>query len=223
VRKAFDLSIDRESMMSSIAGDGNADLRTGPLNQGFVEWARSDADIKKDVVFDLKQAKELLTQAGHDTIATQLLGNNDTEQAWITWALNQGKKSCITINPDVVERTVYLTAQTQHKWNYGQVYSTRAYPDPDDYLYPLFVTGQSKNYGDVSDPTLDELITKQRQEFDHEKRKAILQEIDARWNKDFNYHTFSYTSKRVDGVSKRFSNYVPRPYDYTGVRYAWVS
>lgn len=223
VRKAFDLSIDRESMMSSIAGDGNADLRTGPLNQGFVEWARSDADIKKDVVFDLKQAKELLTQAGHDTLATQLLGNNDTEQAWITWALNQGKKSGITINPDVVERTVYLTAQTQHKWNYGQVYSIRAYPDPDDYLYPLFVTGQSKNYGDVSDPTLDELITKQRQEFDHEKRKAILQEIDARWNKDFNYHTFSYTSKRVDGVSKRFSNYVPRPYDYTGVRYAWVS
>lgn len=224
VRRAFDLSIDRKSMLNSIAGDGNADLRVGPVNQGFVEWARTDEEIQKDSVFDMKQATDLLAAASYDSgFTTELLGNNDTEKAWVNWALNQGKKSGIQIDPKIVERTVYLTAQTKHTWNAGQVYSIRAYPDPDDYLYPLFVTGQSKNYGDVSDADLDALIQKQRQEFDHDKRKAVLQEIDARWNTDFIYHSFAYTSKRIDGVSKRFASYIPRPYDYTGVRYSWVS
>ena len=223
VRKAWDLIIDRQSMLSSIAGDGNAEFRVSPVSPGFTRWARTQEQIKKDMVFDPAQAKALLEQAGQGSGFTAgILGNSEEEKAWISWALQQGKKAGITIDPQVVERTVYLTAQRQHKFNLGQIFAMRAYPDPDDYLFPVFVTGESKNYWDMSDPALDDLIKKQRQALDPEKRKQILQEIDSRWTTDFNYSTFGYTRNRTDAVSKRLGSYVPRPYDITGVKYAWV-
>lgn len=223
VRKAWDLLIDRKAMLSSIAGDGNAEYRVSPVSPGFTKWARTQAEIEKDIVYDPDQAKALLEQAGFGSgLTAGIQGNSEEEQAWISWALQQAKKVGVTITPQVVERTVYLTSQRQHSFDLGQTFSMRAYPDPDDYLYPVFRTGESKNYWDLTDPVLDELLTKQRQALDPEERKKILQEIDARWTTDFNYSTFTYTRNRTDAVSKRLGDYVPRPYDLTGLKHAWV-
>jgi peptide/nickel transport system substrate-binding protein len=222
VRKAWDLLVDREKMIASLTG-GEADMRVSPLSSGFPEFTRSQADIKKDARFDLAEAKKLLEASGNGSgFKAGLLGNSVDEKSAIEWAIQQGKLAGITIDPQVVERTVYLTAQQQHNFDLGQVYAIRAYHDPDEYLYPLFFTGASKNYFEFSDPALDDLILKQRRELNREARKKILQEIDARWTTDFNYHTFYFTKTSYDAISPRIQNYTRRnPTEFTQLRYAW--
>ncbi len=223
VRKAWDLLIDRQSMIAAITS-GAAEYRVGPLSPGFTGVARTQEAIKGDAKADLAEAKKLLEAAGLGAgFKAGMLGNSAVEKAWIEWAVQQGKKANIEIVPQVVERTVYLTAQREHKFDLGQIYAIRAYDDPDEYLYPLFYTGASKNYFDVADPRLDELILKQRRAVNPEERKKVLQEIDARWTKDFNYHSFAYTDQRTDAVKNRLKNYQVRVVsEYSQLRYAWI-
>jgi len=49
--------------------------------------------------------------------------------------------------------------------------------EPDDFLYPYFHTGGSKNSFNLSDPTLDQMLEDQRQEFDPERRRQLVYDI----------------------------------------------
>jgi ABC-type transport system substrate-binding protein len=49
--------------------------------------------------------------------------------------------------------------------------------DLDDWVYPYFYTGGTKNSFLLSDPTLDEMLDKQRGEFDYEARRDLGYEI----------------------------------------------
>jgi len=49
--------------------------------------------------------------------------------------------------------------------------------DPDDYLYPYFHSSGSKNSFNLSDPKLDQMLDGQRQEFDVERRRQIVHDI----------------------------------------------
>jgi peptide/nickel transport system substrate-binding protein len=49
--------------------------------------------------------------------------------------------------------------------------------DPDDYLYPYFHSTGSKNSFNLSDPTLDQMLEGQREEFDVERRKELVYDI----------------------------------------------
>jgi len=49
--------------------------------------------------------------------------------------------------------------------------------EPDDYLYPYFHSTGPKNSFNLSDPTLDEMIDAQREEFDRERRRELVYDI----------------------------------------------
>ena len=49
--------------------------------------------------------------------------------------------------------------------------------DLDDWVYPYFYTGGTKNSFVLSDPALDDLLDKQRAEFDYETRRDLGYEI----------------------------------------------
>lgn len=225
VRKAWSLITDRAAMIDSLAG-GKPETRVSPVSPGFTTYARSQADIKADAVFNLTEAKALLDAAGlGGGFKTVLQGRAGVASinSWVEWAVQQGKKAGIEIVPETAESAVYLGAQTSHNFKYGQLYSIRAYDDPDEYLYPLFYTGASKNYFETSDAELDRLILKQRGTLKLEERKAVLQEIDRRWTTDFNYHTFGYTLFRNDAIANRLQNHQVRVVtEYSQLRYAWI-
>ena len=176
-----------------------------------------------DMVVDVADAKRLLDAAGYGAgFSAGISGQTAAEQAWIEWGLKQGAQVGIKIVPQVTERTVYLKRQQDHNWDLGQIYGVRAYPDPNDYLQPMFTVGGSKNYGDLVDPVLEGLIKQQLQELNVEKRKQILQDIDRRWTKEFNHATFSFTQGVTSAVAGRLKNYQTRPSDLTQLRYAWL-
>jgi peptide/nickel transport system substrate-binding protein len=49
--------------------------------------------------------------------------------------------------------------------------------EPDDYLYPYFHSAGSKNSFNLSDPALDSMLEDQRQEFDLERRRQLVYDI----------------------------------------------
>ena len=49
--------------------------------------------------------------------------------------------------------------------------------EPDDYLYPYFHTDGPKNSFNLSDPTLDGMLEAQREEFDRERRRELVYDI----------------------------------------------
>jgi peptide/nickel transport system substrate-binding protein len=49
--------------------------------------------------------------------------------------------------------------------------------EPDDYLYPYFHTDGPKNSFNLSDPALDQMLDAQREEFDQEKRRELVYDI----------------------------------------------
>jgi ABC-type transport system substrate-binding protein len=49
--------------------------------------------------------------------------------------------------------------------------------DPDDYLYPYFHSTGPKNSFGLSDPNLDQMLVDQREEFDQERRKQLVYDI----------------------------------------------
>jgi len=49
--------------------------------------------------------------------------------------------------------------------------------EPDDYLYPYFHSTGPKNSFNLSDPTLDQMLDGQRQEFDRERRRELVYDI----------------------------------------------
>src|SRR5262249_38091553 len=90
VRKAWDLLVDREKMIASLTG-GEADMRVGPVSPGFPEFARSQADIKKDAVYNPAEAKKLLAAAGYaDGFRAGILGQSADEKAGVEGAIQQG-------------------------------------------------------------------------------------------------------------------------------------
>jgi peptide/nickel transport system substrate-binding protein len=222
VRRAWELIVDRPAMVQSLVG-GKADFRVGPVASGFGFWGRSQDQVKANMTTDLAEAKRLLAAAGYENgFKAGILGQTADEKARIEWAVQQGKKVGIEVVPQVVERTVYLTAQREHNFDLGQIYGIRAYYDPDEYIFPLFYTGASKNYFDVSDPVLDDLIRKERSALARDERKKVLDEIDSRWTKDFNHHTFLFSPEVNFAVTEKLQNWQIRAVsEYSQMRYAW--
>jgi peptide/nickel transport system substrate-binding protein len=207
VRQAFHYAIDRAKQIQVDAA-GDADWRTGPLSSGFTDWTRSKSDIQADGPLDLKKAKDLLTAAGQTSFKMNMMAASDVpdEIAWSEFAQQQLKGLGIDVTVQSVPHADYLNAQVKRSFDPGQVYAIRAYPDPDDYLYPLFYSQGSKNYANINDPKLDQLLLAQRQELDAGKRKQILQQIDHEWI-NYVYHVYSYTANQYQGFQARVKNF----------------
>jgi peptide/nickel transport system substrate-binding protein len=224
-RQAFQYAVDR-NVVNSLAGRNKAAIRTGPISRGW-SWSRDESAIQSDAKRDVAKAKQLLSAAGYDgglkvdfmAISSHIAGANGN----MVQVFQQQLKDAgidITINP--TERTAALARLSSQDYDLGN-WSIRAYPDPDDYLSPFFLPGGSKNFGGTNDPALTALVTRQKQEADPAKRKAILQEIDSKWQSDFAYALWGLEFPFSHIHNNRLGNYSGRnPSDLANFENAFV-
>jgi peptide/nickel transport system substrate-binding protein len=102
------------------------------------------------------------------------------------------------------EFTVLVQMQTDHKFQAAMAgWSTGADPDT---MTNIYATGEQRNYGQYSNPRIDELFKKARLEFDADKRNAIYGEIhNILWEEQPN--TWLYNRKAFYGFNKRLRGY----------------
>ena len=177
VRKALNLSIDRDNLIKSMTG-------------GKGQWALASAipgyftqhEIKQILKYDPNQAKQLLAQAGFpDGVEIEFMyPTHKYGQQLITeiqLLQSQVKQGNITL------KLLPLQDADESKRQKSGDFQLDLYPnsikagDPDGPLFPVYYSKSGSNYGHVKDPQLDTMLEDQRREMDPAKRKQLVRKV----------------------------------------------
>ncbi len=187
LRKAIHLAADRQQVMDFMwAGEA---IMTGPVGPAIKKWALPQEELLKIPGFrttisereeDLAEARRLYEEAGSPELEFVFASTPDyikdfapdfVEGLRLSIGANV-KDEVIRAYPIIAEQLLKGCDTMNATWGFDN-----GWIDLDDWVYPYFKTGESKNSFGVSDPELDKLLDAQRLEFDEEKRREIGYQI----------------------------------------------
>jgi peptide/nickel transport system substrate-binding protein len=218
LRQAVHYAIDRESV-ARVLGQGIGSPMYYFLVPGYLGYD----DSLPRYAFDPARAKQLLAEAGYPNgTQIQLSCINravDQQQAQI---LKQMLGDVgITVNLDVLERIAWTDKMATGQYEMGTFFTTMR-PDPDSILAGRFETGQGKNYAQMSDPKMDEALSKGRSSYDDATRVAAYREAQKRIFDTAWYGTIWYR-KYFDASRKRVQGRVQTQEPGWNLRSAWLN
>jgi peptide/nickel transport system substrate-binding protein len=97
----------------------------------------------------------------------------------------------------------------------GSVWGWLGFVDPDEYLYDILHTKGYRNFQGYSNPKLDDLLSKARQEFDRSKRGAMYKQAEAMMIEDMPLVP-CFCSNIHNLASTKLSGFVQLPYSNYG-------
>jgi len=189
LRQALNVAIDRSHMSQQIY-QGYTQLGS-PVSQALVNWALPLEELTKRPGYrfkreereqDLVAAKQMWEAAGGPSIGTvEVMYPAIPDYVKSYWPqfqrnLKEALDFEVKGRMDATGYTEIAQAALQKRMVFSFNYDN-GWLEPDDYLYPYFHSTGSKNSFNLSDPTLDQMLEAQRQEFDGERRKELVYDI----------------------------------------------
>ncbi|MHB8577889.1 MAG: ABC transporter substrate-binding protein, partial [Dehalococcoidia bacterium] len=175
LRQAFLYGADYDSMIKIFGGLAQ---RAAPMPLASI-WGLKPEDLPKT---DPAKARQLIDAAGFTadkplsvktTISAQYAG-----PAVSTILQGIMKPVGVTINIDQIENGAWISQVYRGGQNYQMTsFGDWSWEDPDRGLYAYFHTDGNANNTHYSNPQVDAMLDKQRGEFDTEKRKQIVHDI----------------------------------------------
>ncbi|HZP26383.1 MAG TPA: ABC transporter substrate-binding protein [Dehalococcoidia bacterium] len=244
VVKALRLLINHQEMLEAIGktylGGGShgqllpVSLTTWDLTQQeyetYAEWRPG-----KDAA--IRDALALLSSAGFtaaNPLSFELLGRVENPGDYLSAEVEllqsqwrQNSQGILKPTLRTVDQATINTVQTNRQYQVMKAGNGGIANDPDSHFSAIVATGGSRNYMGYSDATLDGMITRQRQEFDLAKRKALIKEINV-YLIDHGPITMDLQYLNAAAASNRVHGYVPEgelPTIYNGDLYddIWVT
>jgi ABC-type transport system substrate-binding protein len=180
VRRALNYAVDVETALRT-AWSGRGVRAAGSIPPGILGFDSTRAPYR----YDPAEARRLLAEAGlGQGVSLQLWRNNRTEFARLAQVVQQDL-AAVGVRAEIVERdapSVRATVRNGGADLYiGDWYAD--YPDPENFNYPLFYSGNKGpggNYAFLSDPGLDSMILRARSTPDTVEKARVSREIDAR-------------------------------------------
>jgi oligopeptide transport system substrate-binding protein len=172
VREAISCAVDRQSYIDKVRG-GVGQVALSWIPPGMPDY---DSTLGQDWAFNPTKAQQLLTQAGYPggkglpTIKFQYAntGTNPVLAAFLQDQLKTNLGITITLEPYDSKALSALVNNKQYSW---AIYGWGAdYPDPDNWLPQLFMTGAGNNKQNYSNAQFDTLATAALKELDNTKR-----------------------------------------------------
>jgi peptide/nickel transport system substrate-binding protein len=185
VRKALALGIDRYTA-SRVLFPINGLKHVGGTMRPGSEWAMSEADLQKlpgfgrDGEKNRAEARRLLAEAGYPNGLKFVLKNRNIKlpyQDFAVFVIQEWRKIGVEAEHRPVETAAWF-ADGQNTGNFELIVSApvRFMDDPDLWLN-RYTTGDTENWGRVSDPRLDDLFARQTRALDPVERKRLVDEI----------------------------------------------
>jgi peptide/nickel transport system substrate-binding protein len=189
LRQAISIAVDR-SQMGQQMFQGSFSFGS-PVAQALVNWALPLEELAKkpgyrfkpeDRAQDLADAKKMWEAAGGSAVGpieTYYSGIPSSVADYWPQLQRQLKEVLGLETSGTLDSTGYTTIAQgllQKRlvfilgWDNGWM-------EPDDYLYPYFHSSGPKNSFNLSDSTLDRMLEEQRQEFDLERRRQLVYDI----------------------------------------------
>ena len=189
LRQALDIAVDR-SRLGQQMYQGSCML-VPPVAQALVGWSLPLEELTKrpgwrfkreDREQDLAQARQLWEAGGGPSIGTvevmypaipdMMKASFPQFQRQLKDALNLDVKG--HLDPTGYTEIGQAALQKRMLFSFNL---DNGYLEPDDYLYTYFHSTGPKNSFNLSDPTLDQMLVAQREEFDHERRQELVYDI----------------------------------------------
>jgi ABC-type transport system substrate-binding protein len=180
VRRALNLGVDVETVLKTAYAQRGV-RAAGAIPPGIMGYDSTRAPYP----WDTAQARRLLREAGYgDGFSVRLWRNRRAEFARIAQSVQQDL-ALLGIRVEIVERdapSVRATVRNGEADLYlGDWYAD--YPDPENFSYPLFHSGNrgsGGNYAFLSDTILDSMIVRARSTPDSAEKERLSRESDAR-------------------------------------------
>lgn len=227
VRKAFNYAVNRKGVVDGILlGYGKEAYSPIQINKF------NNPDVEK-YTYDLEKVNALLDEAGWKK------GSDGIR-------VKDGKKLAFTLTTPItdevrVNMANYLASEFKKigadikvdalDWNAIDIGKCDAFVlgfgspyDADDCTYKLFSSSQTgedgENYGNYSNPKVDESLKKARTVEDEEQRKKLYGEFQAELAEDPPYNFIVYLDA-LYGLNKRVSGVVEKPLGHHGAGFMW--
>jgi len=193
LRHAAALAIDRKSF-DDILGQGKLGLSGAmqPLPEGAwgmpEEMLRSLPGYGADVEKNAADARAIMQGLGYgpDKLLKLKVSTRDIaiyrDPAVIL--IDQLKKIYIDAELDVVDTTIWHRKVTRGDYAIGLNLTGLAVDDPDVNFVENYTCSSERNYNKYCSPEVERLIALQSREEDHEKRKAIVWQIERKLAED---------------------------------------
>ncbi len=186
VRRALTLGIDRYTA-GKVLYPLNGLKHVGGSMRPDSEWGMPEAELQKlpgfgrDAEKSRAEARRLLAEAGYPNgLKVVLKGRNIRlpYQDFAVFVIQEWRKIGVEAEHRPLETASWF-ADGQNTGNFELMVSapTRFMDDPDVWLN-RYATGDTENWGRVSDPRLDDLFARQTRALDPVERKKLVNEID---------------------------------------------
>ncbi len=201
VRQAIAYALDKEEIAI-----GTTDGAGGVLHSPIPVSATGYSDAVKDYEQDLEKAKQLLTEAGYPngfTIEMKTYNSNTYKKPS---EIIQAQLAKINIDVKITVVDTFWSDVAAHDFSMGVMNLCIYVPDADQALYPLYYSGQKRNYVDAKNPELDKLLDEARGETDVNKRVELYAKAQQIFHDDLfmiplcNYVSILAANKHVKNV-----------------------
>lgn len=188
VRQAVSYALDRNLMLQlGRSGLGAVTPAVNPAMEQFAlppDELRKFAgyrspDDKKAIEADRAEAKKLLAAAGYANGLDLDIPTSTSGTIYVMIAeTSVPQLAPLGVRLKIVGQEWGVLKENEYNGNY-QIAATNYYsgPEPDLHLQLYHHSTGGRNYSKLNDPEIDNLIDRQRREFDREKRKQLIHEI----------------------------------------------
>jgi peptide/nickel transport system substrate-binding protein len=226
VRQAVNYGIDRQHILNTVF-ERRGVLAVGPIPPGL--WKNNVLpQALKGYSYDPQKARELIRQAGAEGATIKIYISNEPEVLDIVTVI-QGYLANIGLKAEITQLDWSAFKQAINEGEPDAFWLSwwADYPDPEDFLYPLFDSGSVGAGGNrtrCKDPELDHLIETAQHTMNERQRYRLYRQADDRiiqdapwvfmwhrsdyfviqpWVKDFKIYPLYSIDKRVDVSVKR--------------------
>jgi peptide/nickel transport system substrate-binding protein len=176
VRKAINYAVDKQKIIALVL-DGNGKPAYSPVASAFAYY--DPACEKIGYGYDPAKAKALLKEAGQEAgFALDYFVIDSPVYRRVAEVVQQDL-AAVNIQVKIQSYPVGELFSLGPQGKAGLLFLYYTYSDPD-LLYALLKSGQGISWSFQNDPALDSLLDQQRVEFDHDKRRALLNQVQER-------------------------------------------
>jgi peptide/nickel transport system substrate-binding protein len=218
IRRAAQMSIDRDALISLIYQGSGAWLSSIPAN--FGKWrvdpkSAEMGDAARYFKHDPAEAKKLIAAAGYPNgLPTRYIYSNNAygelfNQAAeaIAGMLKEGGFNHQVVTQDYLREFITPGTGTVVGNFEGMFYAVQAaFSDPHDYFYTMYHTKSSRNHGGVNDPQLDAMIDKEEATLNVDERVKQVKDI-QRYLADKVYYANGVVGPLFFGVQEWAKNF----------------
>jgi peptide/nickel transport system substrate-binding protein len=182
VRQAINYAIDKEAMGEQVFGGGDY---TAIVPPAMGDWSIPLEEKKEYQPYDPERARELLAEAGFpngfDTTLMLTTGYGENVVRMGEWVVEDLAQVGIRARIELIEYATYFGS----RWPNGDydmgIGPQTPFLEADEWLRAQLHSEGTRNWFNINDPELDEMLVRQTQILDEDERKEYVHEVQRYW------------------------------------------